>query len=93
MKKDHATTSGIFTWQSIINAPKCYHFKSLLTLGILFSTALWAAVVLKLVKLGILFLFSFIIILRVALVAKLVMPGIFSSIFVILALYKSFLTI
>ena len=47
-----------------------------LSLDILFSTAVGAAVVAKLVILGILFLTSFILALRVVLVAKLVMSGI-----------------
>ena len=63
----------------------------LLTLGILFSTALRAVLVAKLVILGISPLTSFILALRVVLVAKLVISGILSSIFFILALYTSFL--
>ena len=63
-----------------------------LTLGILFSTALRAVLVAKLVILGISPLTSFILALRVVLVAKLVISGILSSIFFILALYTSFLT-
>ena len=53
----------------------------LLTLGILFSTAVRAVEVAKLVILGILSLTSFILALRAVLVAKLVMSGILSSIF------------
>ena len=53
----------------------------LLTLGILFSTAVRGSP-----------LTSFILALRVVLVAKLVISGILSSIFLILALYASFLT-
>ena len=50
----------------------------LLTLGILFSTAVRALlVVAKLVLLGILFLTTFILALRVVIVAKLVILGIF----------------
>ena len=77
----------------------------LLTLGILFSTAVRAVVVAKLVLLGttisttstnmlvLIFLTSFILALRaVVVVAKLVISGILSSIFLILALYTSFLT-
>ena len=64
----------------------------LLTLGILFSTALRAVLVAKLVILGISPLTSFILALRVVLVAKLVISGILSSIFFILALCTSFLT-
>ena len=47
-----------------------------LTLGILFSTTVKAAVVAKLVILGILFLTSFILAFRAAVEAKLVIPGI-----------------
>ena len=57
----------------------------LLTLAILFSTAVRALEVAKLVKLGILPLTTFI------LVATLVMSGILFSIFLILALYTTFL--
>ena len=65
-----------------------------LTLSILFSTAVRAAVVAMLVILAISPLTSFILALRVVLVAKLVIsvPNIFSSVFFILALYQSFLT-
>ena len=59
----------------------------LLTIGILFSTAVRALVVAKLVILGISPLTSFIIALRVVFVAKLVISGILSSIFFILTLY------
>ena len=65
----------------------------LLTLGILCSTVVRAAVVAKLVIPGILPLTSFILRLRVVLVAKLVISGKLSSIFFILALYASFLMI
>ena len=65
----------------------------LLTLGILFSTAVRAVVVARLVILGLSFVTSFILALRVVLAAKLVISGISSSIFFISALYKSFLTI
>ena len=64
----------------------------LLTLGTLFSRAVRAVVVAKLVILGISPLTSFIPALGEALVAKLVISGILSSIFFILALYTSFLT-
>ena len=64
----------------------------LVTLGILFSTAVRALVVAKLVIFGIPSLTSFILALREVFVAKLVMSGILSSIFFILALYTSFLT-
>ena len=64
----------------------------LLTLGILFSTAVREALVPKFIILDISPLTSFILALRVVLVAKLVISGILSSIFFILALYTSFLT-
>ena len=64
----------------------------LLTLGILFSTAVRAALVAKLVVLGISLLTSFALALWVVLVAKLVISGILSTIFFILALCISFLT-
>ena len=57
-----------------------------------FILALRAAVVAKLVILGISFLTSFFLALRVVLVATLVISSILSSIFFILALYTSFLT-
>ena len=59
---------------------------------ILFSTAVITVVVPKLVILGILFLTAFTLALRVILVRKLVISCILSSIFLILALYGSFLT-
>ena len=65
-------------------------FTKLITLGILFSTAVRALVVAKLVILGISPLASFILALKVVLVPKLVISGILSSIFFILALYTSF---
>ena len=61
-----------------------------LTLGILSSTVVRAAVVAKLVILGISSLTSFILALREALVATLVMSGISSSMFLILELSTSF---
>ena len=60
----------------------------LLTLGILFSTE----VIAKPLILGISALTSFIFLLRMVLVAKLVIYGIFSSILLILALYSVCLT-
>ena len=55
-----------------------YFVTKLLTLGILYSTAVRAVVaVAKLVILGILFLTKFILALRAVLVAKLVIQGIF----------------
>ena len=53
-----------------------FFLAKLLTLGILFSTAVRAVVIAKLVILGILPLTSFILPLRAAVVAKLVMLGI-----------------
>ena len=69
-----------------------FFLTKLVTLGILFSTALRAVVVANLVILGISPLTSFILALREALVAKLVISGILSSIVLILAIYTSFLT-
>ena len=69
-----------------------FFWAKVLTLGILFSTAVRAVVLAKLVILGILPLTSFILALRVVLVATLVISGILSSMFFILALYTSFLT-
>ena len=62
----------------------------LLWSDILFSTAVKAVVVAKLVISGILFLTLFILELRVVLVAKLVISGILFSTFFILALYECF---
>ena len=68
----------------------------LVILGILpltsFILMLRAAVVVELVMLGICPLTSFILALRVVLIAKLVISGILHSIFLVLALYTSFLT-
>ena len=63
-----------------------FFLTKLLTLAILFSTAVRAAVVNKLLILSILPLTSFILALRVVLLAKLVIASILSSIFLILAL-------
>ena len=63
-----------------------------LTLGILFSKVVRVPLVAKLVILVTSSLTSFISALREALVAKLVISDILSSIFLILALYTSFLT-
>ena len=63
-----------------------------LTLSILFSTEVNALVVYKLLKLGILYLTSFILAFRAVVVAKLVTSGNLSSIFLILSLYTSFST-
>ena len=64
----------------------------LLILGILFSTVVNAEVVAKPVILGISFLTSFIFVLRLLLVAKLLISGILSSMFFILASYSVFST-
>ena len=64
----------------------------LLTFGILFSTAVNAKDVAKPLTLGISFLISFIFVLRIVLVARLVISRILSSIFFVLALYSVFLT-
>ena len=64
-----------------------FFLTKLLTLGILFSTAVRAVVVAKREILGIFLLTSFIVALRVILVAKLVQSGILSSIFLILCLF------
>ena len=69
-----------------------FFFISLLTFGILFSTAVNAKVVAKPLILGIPVLTSIIFVLRIVLVAKIVMSGILSSIFFIVALYSVFLT-
>ena len=62
----------------------------LLYSGILFSTAVRAVVVAKFVMLVILLLTSFILASRVVLVAKLVISGILSSLFLFLVLYTFF---
>ena len=64
----------------------------LLTLRILFSTAINAEVVTKPIILGTSFLTSFIFVIRIILVAKLVISGILSSIFFFFGLYSVFLT-
>ena len=73
-----------------------YHNLSFLTklliLGILFSTAVNEEVVARPVILGISFFTSFIFVLRLVLVTKLLISGILSSIFFTLALYSVFLT-
>ena len=68
-----------------------FFLTKLLTVGNLFATAVRAAVVAKLVILGIFLLTQFILTLRVVLVAELVISGILSPTFFILALYTSFL--
>ena len=67
-------------------------FTKLLILAILFSAAVRAVVLAKLVIQGISPLTLFILALKVVLVAKWVISGILSSISFILALYTSFLT-
>ena len=67
------------------------YFKSFISAS-KFSTAVSAVVGAKLVILGISFLTSFILSLRAAVVTELVIPGILSSIPLILVLYTSFLT-
>ena len=69
-----------------------YNLNKLLTLGVLFSMVVTAVVVAKLLILGISLLTSFVLALRVVLVAKLVISSTLSSIFLILTLYTSFLT-
>ena len=64
----------------------------LLTLGILFSTGVKAAIVAKLVILGISPLTTCILALREALVAKLVMSGILSSIFFLTTSFFYYIT-
>ena len=64
----------------------------LLTLGILFSTAVNAEVVARLLMLGISALTSFFLVLRIVLVTKLVISNISSSILLILELFSVFLT-
>ena len=63
-----------------------YFFTKLLILDTLFSTAVWAVVVAKLVILGFLFLNLFILALGAVVVAKLVILGIFFLTSSILAL-------
>ena len=68
-----------------------FFLTKLLTLGVLLLTKVRAVVVAKLVILGISVLTSFILALKVVLVAKLI-SSILSYIFFILALYTPFLT-
>ena len=82
----------LFNFKNVCSVVSFFLTK-LLTLGILFSTVVRAVVVAKLLILSISPLtsfISFILALREALVAKLVISGILSSIFLILALYTSF---
>ena len=67
-------------------------FTRLLTFGILFSAAVNVEVVTKALILGISALTSFIFVLRIVLVVKLLISRILSWIFLILALYSVFLT-
>ena len=62
----------------------------LLALSILFSAAVRAVVVYKLVTLSTFLLNLFVLVLRIVLVAKLIISGICSSIFFIFALYSVF---
>ena len=71
---------------------KAVFLTKLLILDILFSTALTAILLPRLVIFGIPPLNSFILALRIVLVARLVMSSILFSIFFILALCTSFLT-
>ena len=70
----------------------CFFLTKLLVLGISFSTAVSAEVIAKPVILAISFLTSFIFILRLLLVAKLLISGILSLIFFTLASYSVYLT-
>ena len=76
--------SVIFFSILLIFVLKLFFFTKLLTLDTLFSTAEWSIVVVKLLILGSFPSTSFILALRVVLVAKLVISGILSSIFFIL---------
>ena len=73
--------SVIFFSISLILVLSSAFSAKLLTLGILFLTAVWALVVAKLVMLGISPLTLFILALTVVLVAKLIISGILSSIY------------
>ena len=78
------SSNFVFSLTNFCVIVKCF-FTNLLTLGILFSTAVRVVivVVLKLVIPGISFLVSFILSLKVVLLAKLVISGILSYIFLI----------
>ena len=83
----------IFFLISLIFVLQSVFLTRLLTFGISFSTVAGAVVVVaKLLIFGISPLTSFILVLRVVLVAKLVISGFLSSIFLMLTLYRSFLT-
>ena len=84
--------SAIFFSISLIFVLYSVFLTRLITFGILFSTVVRAAVAPRLVILAISPLTSFILALRQALAATLVISGILYSIFLILALYTSFLT-
>ena len=86
------SSNFIFNLTDIYLIGSFFFFTKLLTLDVLFSTEVRTVVVAKLVMLGISFLTSFILALTVVLLAKFVIPGILSSIFLILSLYTSFLT-
>ena len=79
----------LFSFSLIFVLYSCFLDK-LPTLGILFSTAVTAVVVAKLVILGILFWISLILGLKVVLVAKLLISGILSSLLFILGLLNLF---
>ena len=85
--------SVIFFLISLIFVLQSVFLTRLLIFGISFSTVAGAVVVVaKLLIFGISPLTSFILVLRVVLVAKLVISGFLSSIFLMLTLYRSFLT-
>ena len=86
------SSNFIFNLTDIYLIGSFFFFTKLLTLDVLFSTEVRAIVAAKLVMLGTSFLTSFILAWTVVLVAKFVIPGILSSIFLILSLYTSFLT-
>ena len=86
------SSNFIFNLTYIYLIGSFFFFTKLLTLDVLFSTEVRAIVAAKLVMLGTSFLTSFILAWTVVLVAKFVIPGILSSIFLILSLYTSFLT-
>ena len=88
------TISSYFIFNSTNLCVIVTFLTKLWTLGISFSTAVRAVVVVvaKLAILGISPLTSFILALKEALVANFVISGIFSTLFLILALHTSLLT-
>ena len=88
------TISSYFIFNSTNLCVIVTFLTKLWTLGILFSTAVRAVVVVvaKLAILGISPLTSFILALKEALVANFVISGTFSTLFLILALHTSLLT-